>query len=57
MGRFGLSELQANAILEMRLYQLTGLERDKIEAEYDALHGAHRLPAGPAGGRRASSTA
>jgi DNA gyrase subunit A len=34
MGSFGLSELQANAILEMRLYQLTGLERDKLEAEY-----------------------
>ena len=37
MGRFGFSELQANAILDMRLYQLTGLERDKIEAEYKAL--------------------
>ena len=37
MGRFGFSELQANAILEMRLYQLTGLERDKIVAEYQAL--------------------
>ncbi|MGD9780854.1 MAG: DNA gyrase subunit A [Kiritimatiellia bacterium] len=37
MGRFGLSELQANAILDMRLYQLTGLERDKIVAEYQAL--------------------
>lgn len=34
MAKFGLSELQVNAILEMRLYQLTGLERDKIEAEY-----------------------
>ncbi len=34
MSKFGLSELQASAILEMRLYQLTGLERDKIEAEY-----------------------
>jgi len=34
MARFGLSEIQSNAILEMRLYQLTGLERDKIEAEY-----------------------
>jgi len=34
MSRFGLSEIQANAILDMRLYQLTGLERDKIEAEY-----------------------
>ncbi|MEQ1501061.1 MAG: DNA gyrase subunit A [Myxococcota bacterium] len=34
MSRFGLSELQANAILDMRLQRLTGLERDKIEAEY-----------------------
>ena len=37
MGRFGFSEVQANAILDMRLYQLTGLERDKLEAEYRAL--------------------
>ncbi len=34
MAQLGLSELQTNAILEMRLYQLTGLERDKIENEY-----------------------
>ena len=34
MARFGLSEIQSNAILDMRLYQLTGLERDKIEEEY-----------------------
>ena len=33
IARFSFSELQANAILEMRLYQLTGLERDKVEAE------------------------
>ncbi|NKB23209.1 MAG: DNA gyrase subunit A [Kiritimatiellae bacterium] len=32
--RFGLSEIQANAILEMRLYQLTGLEQNKVEEEY-----------------------
>jgi DNA gyrase subunit A len=32
--RFGLSEAQATAILEMRLQRLTGLERDKIESEY-----------------------
>jgi DNA gyrase subunit A len=32
--RFGLSEVQAQAILDMRLQRLTGLERDKIEAEY-----------------------
>ena len=34
MSKFGLSEIQSNAILDMRLYQLTGLERGKIEAEY-----------------------
>jgi DNA gyrase subunit A len=34
MDKFKLSELQANAILDLRLYQLTGLERDKIEEEY-----------------------
>ncbi len=34
MKKFGLSEIQSNAILDMRLYQLTGLERDKVEAEY-----------------------
>jgi DNA gyrase subunit A len=32
--RFGLSEIQAKAILEMRLQRLTGMERQKIEAEY-----------------------
>ena len=37
MERFNLSEIQANAILEMRLRRLTGLERDKIENEYQAL--------------------
>ncbi|MBN2684734.1 MAG: DNA gyrase subunit A, partial [Pontiellaceae bacterium] len=35
--KFGFSEIQAKAILEMRLYQLTGLERDKVEAEYAEL--------------------
>lgn len=35
---FKLSEIQANAILEMRLQRLTGLEREKIQAEYDELH-------------------
>ncbi|MDP8261681.1 MAG: DNA gyrase subunit A [Candidatus Ancaeobacter aquaticus] len=34
LSKFKLSEIQANAILEMRLYQLTGLEIEKIEAEY-----------------------
>jgi DNA gyrase subunit A len=37
MAKFGLSEIQTNAILDMRLYQLTGLERDKLEEEYLAL--------------------
>jgi len=37
MGRFGLSELQAKAILAMRLQQLTGLERDKVKLEYEEL--------------------
>lgn len=37
MGNFGLSEIQAKAILEMRLRVLTGLERDKIKAEYEEL--------------------
>jgi DNA gyrase subunit A len=32
--QYGLSEKQSNAILEMRLQRLTGLERDKIESEY-----------------------
>ncbi|GAA0467634.1 DNA gyrase subunit A [Alkalibacillus silvisoli] len=34
MSRFGLSEKQAQAILDMRLQRLTGLEREKIENEY-----------------------
>src|SRR5260221_3032019 len=33
-GRYSFSEAQPNAILELRLYQLTGLERDKLKAEY-----------------------
>ena len=37
MARFGLSEIQAKAILDMKLQRLTGLERDKIEAEYKEL--------------------
>ncbi len=35
--RFKLSEIQARAIVEMRLRQLTGLEQDKLRTEYDAL--------------------
>lgn len=37
MSRFGLSQLQAEAILNMLLRQLTGLERDKVENEYREL--------------------
>ncbi len=37
MERFGLSEKQSQAILDMRLRRLTGLERDKIQAEYAEL--------------------
>ena len=35
--KFSLSEVQAKAIVEMRLRQLTGLEQDKLRAEYDEL--------------------
>ncbi len=38
MGRFGLSEIQAAAILAMQLRRLQGLERDKIEEELKQLH-------------------
>ncbi|MBE0654502.1 MAG: DNA topoisomerase 4 subunit A, partial [Bacteroidales bacterium] len=37
MSNFNLSELQARAILDLRLQKLTGLERDKIREEYDEL--------------------
>lgn len=37
MEHFGLSDKQAQAILDMRLHRLTGLERDKIKAEYDEI--------------------
>lgn len=37
MTRFGLSDRQAQAILDMRLRRLTGLERDKLEEEYNEL--------------------
>src|SRR5207237_2334913 len=36
-GRYAFSEHQANQILELRLYQLTGLEREKIVNEYKEL--------------------
>ena len=37
MERFSLSDIQSRAIVEMRLRQLTGLEQDKLRAEYDDL--------------------
>ena len=37
MSRFGLTALQAQAILDMRLQRLTGLEQEKIRAEYEEL--------------------
>ena len=37
MAKFKLSERQSQAILDMRLRRLTGLERDKIQSEYDDL--------------------
>ena len=37
MSKFGLTEIQAKAILAMRLQQLTGLERDKVRMEYEEL--------------------
>ena len=37
MSRFKLSEIQAKAIVEMRLRQLTGLEQEKLRSEYDGL--------------------
>ncbi|MCE5178687.1 MAG: DNA gyrase subunit A [Porphyromonadaceae bacterium] len=37
MERFALSDIQSRAIVEMRLRQLTGLEQDKLHAEYDEI--------------------
>jgi len=37
MERFGLSEIQARAIVELRLRQLTGMEQDKLRAEYQEI--------------------
>ncbi len=37
MERFNLTEIQSRAIVEMRLRQLTGLEQDKLHAEYEAI--------------------
>ncbi len=37
MAQYGLSERQSNAVLDLRLYQLTGMEKEKIENEYKEL--------------------
>jgi DNA gyrase subunit A len=37
MARFELDEIQAKAIVEMRLRHLTGLEQDKLRAEYEEM--------------------
>ena len=37
ISRFAFTEIQASAIIEMRLRQLTGLEKEKLQAEYDEL--------------------
>ncbi len=37
IAQYDFSERQANAVLDLRLYQLTGLEHDKIQSEYDEL--------------------
>lgn len=37
ISRFGMSEVQAKAVLELRLQRLTGMERDKIKEEYDEI--------------------
>ncbi len=37
ISNFGMSEIQARAVLELRLQRLTGMERDKIRAEYDEI--------------------
>jgi DNA gyrase subunit A len=38
-GRYVFSDVQVNHILELRLYQLTGMEQDKVKAEYDEVLG------------------
>lgn len=37
MQRFDFTDIQATAIIDMRLRTLTGLERDKLQSEYDEL--------------------
>lgn len=42
MERFGLTDAQSQAIVDMRLRSLTGLEREKLEAEYQRADGTYR---------------
>jgi DNA gyrase subunit A len=50
-----LTEVQAKAILDMRLQRLTGLERDKVQAEFDELQQIDRRFAGDFGKRGSSA--
>ena len=43
MTRFGLDDVQAQAILDMRLKALQGLDREKLQSEYKELEEKHRL--------------
>ncbi len=52
-GLYRLSDTQAQEILQMRLQRLTGLEQDKIVAEYKDVMADHRRPAGHPGQARA----
>ena len=48
MERFGLTQVQAQAILDLQLRRLAALERQKIEDEYQEVNGPYRLLPGPA---------
>ena len=49
MERFALTDVQAQAIVDMRLRALTGLEREKLENEYAELMEQHRRVEGNSG--------
>jgi DNA gyrase subunit A len=51
MEKFKLSDRQSQAILDLRLQRLTGLERQKIDDEYVDVLGYHRLSEGRPGRR------
>ena len=52
MERFGITDVQATAIVSMRLGQLSGMERIKIETELDGLYAKIRNCGGHFGRRR-----